>query len=723
MAMQDGMSPNAPMPGVAPTGAQQDRGSPPPGAPGAPPPEQPLEQELPPVTPDPQQEARDELDRMLRETNLCEELEEEEEKELANQVYEGYENDKASRQKWIDAHDDWIELALQYKQVKNTPWPNASNIKYPLLSTAAMQFAARAYPSLIPGDTAVVRAKNIIPHDNDGKVAAEGQKVAEHMNVQILNMPEWQEEMDKMLFTLSIVGTAFKKTYWCPLDQDTRSTLVSAKDLVVNYWTKSLETAERITQDYYYTKRQVEEMVRSGQWEDPELGRPLKEESNQQSDPKTKLVEDGAAEDETTPYHFIEQHTWFDINDDGYPEPVIVTMHHLSKKIVRVQARWASDSVLEDAEGKIIRIKPICYYTKYSFIPNPDGSFYDIGFGQLVGPLNEAVNTLANQVIDAGTLANLQSGFIAKGLRTKMGTLKVKPGEWITINAVGTDLKNSIVPLPAKEPSAVLFQLLGMIVQSVKELSSMAEIMTGKLPGQNTPAYTTKEAVDQGMKVFTAIYKRIYRSMAREFEKIFEMNRLYLDDEYASWYDEAKGKIQPAADPDAASQGTKQAKAEALTKMMQMGLNQGKVKERLLEALEIPNWRELLPDPNQPPPPPPEVQKAQMESKMAQEEHQLKMQEMQMEMQFKEQELQMKLKFLEEELNIKRQALGIKQQETQMQMQLSQQQHQQDSMMQQQDHENKLIMSHENHVMGMQQAKEKAAMKPKEKPSAKGNNR
>ena len=145
--------------------------------------------------------------------------------------------------------------------------------------------------------------------------------------------------------------------------------------------------------------------------------------------------------------------------------------------------------------------------------------FYDLGFGRLLGPLNNSANTIINQLVDAGSLSNLQSGFIGKGLRIKMGETKFVPGEWKAVNATGDDIKKQIFALPVREPSDVLFKLLDLLLKSGKELASVAEIFVGKMPGQNTPATTTMATIEQGMKVFTSVYKRVYRSLASEFKK------------------------------------------------------------------------------------------------------------------------------------------------------------------------------------------------------------
>jgi hypothetical protein len=333
------------------------------------------------------------------------------------------------------------------------------------------------------------------------------------------------------------------------------------------------------------------------------------------------------------------------MDGDGYAEPYIITVDYDSKEVLRVAACYNKEGIKVNDEGDVVRIEAMQYYTKFGAIPNPRGSFYNIGFGHLLGPINESVNTIINQLIDAGSLSNLQSGFLGKGLRMKMGDARFRPGEWKSVNATGDDIKKQIFPLPVREPSGILFQLMGTLITSGKELASVADIMVGKMPGQNTPAYTTKETVDQGMKLFTAIYKRVYRSLKAEFRKLYELNRIYLDPqqyievideqvEQADYEGDAKDII-PAADPSAASATDKMAKVQEIFPLMQLGtLDPMELTKRALEAQEQPSPETLMKQPS-PPPPDPKMealkakaqvdgQKAQMDMAKGQQDMQLK---------------------------------------------------------------------------------------------------
>src|SRR3990167_7216822 len=435
------------------------------------------------------------------------------------------------------------------------------------------------------------------------------------MNFQLMDeMNDWEEEMDRLLIQLPIVGCLFKKTYFDPILKQNASKLLGPKDLVVNYWASSLDSAYRVTEICPMTKNELRSQQLAKIYLDIDLGDPRNQpELPSKADthgntPQTEL-------DAAIPHVILEQHTYLDLDDDDYKEPYIVTIDEQSQKVLRIVARFDSDGIHINDDKEIVQIDPVSYYTKYGFIPNPDGGFYDIGFGHLLGPINESANTVINQLVDAGTLANLQSGFLGKGLRLKMGETKFTPGEWKSVNATGDDIKKQVFPMPVREPSEVLFKLLGMLLESGRELASVAEIFTGKMPGQNTPATTTNTAVEQGMKVFTAIYKRVYRAYTKEFKKLFRLNSLYeenfekavqvLDEPISKEdYDIHNYDVCPTADPTAVSTTQKAMKSQSLLQLLPLGtINVMEATKRALEAQEQPNVAALM---QQPPPPPPD---------------------------------------------------------------------------------------------------------------------
>jgi chaperonin GroES len=592
------------------------------------------------------------VDYALSQANLAKRMDEEKLDEIGATLYQGYLDDEQSREDWMKTNREWMKLALLTRENKSWPWPKAANVKYPLIATAAMQFSARAYPALVPSDGTIVKAR-VTAVDQQGQLQQAAIRVGKHMSYQLTcDVDDWEEDMDKLLMTIAVSGLCFKKTYYDSLEKKIVSKLVYPENLCMNYWTRSIDQCYRKTEILHYTENEIKEKVKNNeQFLDIEYGFPSNSDIVDHKKPITTKDEPNKV-DEATPHTFLAVHTYWDIDDDGYEEPYIITIHKSTRKVVRIVARWDSDGVYRDDKGKVIKICPVEYFTDFPFIPNPDGSIYALGFGMLLGPLNEASNTLINQLIDAGTMANLQAGFIGRNLRIKDGQLQLRPNEWKVVNATGEDLQKSIYPLPTKEPSNVLMSLLQMLITSGNQLASIAEIFVGKMPGQNTPATTTQETIQQGMAVFTAIYKRVYRSLQKEFRKIFRLNRItpnivtseqeIVGQIQQSDYEGTEHLIVPGADPSGDSQAAKMQKLQQVGQLLQLGtINPQVYTQRMLEALELPNYQEMIAQP-QPPQPDPRMQTEQMKQQTMQQKANLDAQGKQQDMANKAQDAQLK---------------------------------------------------------------------------------
>lgn len=543
---------------------------------------------------------------------------------IGNLCITEYKVDVKSRSEWLISYRKAIRLARLLTETKSTPWENASNVKYPLLTQAAIQFNSRAMPEIVPSNTQIVKTRVLGP-DKGGEKAARAQRVSAHMSFQCgVEMDDWVDEMDKLTISVPLVGTAFKKTYYDPRTKKNKSDLVLAEDLVVNYWAKSLETVPRITHKLYYYPNEIEELMRSGTFKridyatqaiesnDAEDGINDEKSQSQRTDP----------EDVDSPHFFIEQHRWYDLDGDGYKEPYIVTVLFDTEEVVRIVARYDIEGIEYNKEtGEIIRIEPIHYFTKYGFIPSMDGSFYNMGFGLLIGHTNEAINTTINQLLDAGTDSTSGGGFISNSLQIGPGSGRVKrryrfqPGTYYTVNAKGDDIRKSIMKRPTSEPSTVLLALLEFIINSSEKLMSSTEILSGQQSLANVPATTTMALIEQGLKVFGAIYKRLHRSLEKEFRKLYRLNSLFLDEEkFFNFHDEDYNiarddyktediDILPASDPNNVNDAQKLLKAEALLQQIGTGLNDEVIKRRYFEALQVENVDELFKVEEQPPDP------------------------------------------------------------------------------------------------------------------------
>ena len=587
---------------------------------------------------------------LMYESNIAEKLCAEDLSTIGMWVVKDFDTDLNSRMTWEKRTETSLKLALQVAETKNFPWANASNVKFPLITIAALQYHARSYPVLIDSDLPV--KCRVVGDDKDGLRALRATRVEQHMSYQLLEEDEdWESEMDKVLITQPIVGCAFKKTYYDPIKKHNISENVLAKDLVVNYWTKSLETASRVTHILQMNKNEIYERVARGLWIDVSEGQRQQDSylslgsGLQAAQDKAQGLMPPQSNDSSTPVEILEQHCHIDLDDDGYAEPYIVYVRRDNKKVARIVARYTEKDVERNKQGTILSIKAEQYFTKYPFIPSPDGGFYDLGFGVLLGPLNESINTLINQLIDTGTMQNTAGGFLSRGIKLRGGNYNFNPLEWKHVDTTGDDLRKGIVPLPVREPSQVLFTLLSLLINYGERISGAVDILQGQNPGQNTPAETTRTMAEQGMKIFNGIFKRTHRSLKQEFRKLYRLNQIFINENtpyvsdaksngiiLASDYEGPVTDVMPSADPSITSDAQRLAQANAIA--MRVGSTPGlynryEAEVTYLKALKVPNIDKILPDPKGPNAVPspvnPKVQIEQMKLQAKQASDQLDM--------------------------------------------------------------------------------------------------
>lgn len=668
------------------------------------------------------------LKKYIESKNIAEDIEDSVLTEIGSKVVEYYIEDEQSRREWLDEVNEWTKLAVQVVERKTYPWPNSSNVKYPLLTISAMQFAARAYPALVPGPKLI--SGLVLGKDDTGQKSQAAERVGTHMSFQVLyEMEDWEEEMDKLCFILPLVGCVFKKTYYDQLKKINCSELVLPQDLVIDYYAKSVESAARICHMIYRNQNEIEERIRKGIWCDADLPlQPQTDHTKREAFNEINLVREPKISS-ATPHKFIECHTTWDLDDDGYAEPYIITVHYDSRKVVRIMARFDEESIETDLDKEsghevISKINPIQYFTKFSFIPNPSGSIYDLGFGLLLGGINEAINTLANQLIDSGTLNNLSAGFLGRGIRVRSGQSRFQPGEWKPVDFTGDDIKKHIFPLPTKEPSETLFKVMELMISSGEKVASVAEIFVGKMPGQNTPATTTMASIDQALKVFTAIHKRMYRALAKEYKKLFDLNVKYIDKDvffqlnspegnlpqqvYSKDYDPKNISIKPNADPNIISSSQKMMKIQAIGGLLQLGTIQPiEYTKRFLEASEVENIPALL---NTQPQPSPEQQKAQMDMQMQQQEAQIKQKQAETDAQMEQMKFQLEAMSKKMDIMYKEKELQMKAEEHKMDLHAKATETTQDLQLSAQEHEQSMVHSQAEHEQAMTQTQEKGKL-------------
>lgn len=596
------------------------------------------------------------LEDIAASTNVAEMLDEKELEEIGQIVVRDYEIDRRSMEKWLQDADSIMELTKLEREVKNAPWENAANIKYPLITTAIMQFSSRSVAEM--SKAGKVAKYKVLGKDREGLKARKGYRVSSYINYQIQEkMPNWFAERDKLHNQLAACGTAFTKTHYDPVQEQIVSQLIPYDQIFINNGVKDLESATRITQMIYLTPNDIVEHQRYGVFLENYKQHQMQMDEN----------------DPDPVYHeLLEQHTWLDLDKDGLKEPYVIVYHIAHKCILRIAPRFEylpDRTVFFNKKKQVKRIIAEQYYSDYHFVHSPDGSFLSLGFGSLLSDTNHTINTILNQLINAGTLATSQTGIISKDLRLKKEDLILSPGEWaLADTASGEDIRNGMVQIVYKEPSTVLLNLLQLLIDGANNLTSTSEVLTGTTDVTNASPNSVAMLMQQGLKVYSSIQRRIFRGFRKELNKIIYLDSRYLDnEEYLRLIDPDQNEQQemfdefgeikdfnlydldivPIVDIEDSTQLEAVNKAQAI---MQAGLQfaqMGATDPTMLaityyKALEVENIEALVPAPQPPmqPPPDPAMIKAQQDYEISIKELELK-------------EKELKLKVVETEAKIK----------------------------------------------------------------------
>lgn len=556
----------------------------------------------------PKMGAAQKLVKLIETPNIADTLDDQTLTNIATRVITEYEIDELSRGEWLTVTEAAMDLAmLMVGEEKDYPFKGAANVKYPLVTTAAYQFQARAYPAIVPGDR-LVKCK-VNGKDPQGIKAARGDRVSEYSSWQMLDeMPEWEPDTDRLLIILPIVGCAFRKRYWDPAVSRQVSRLVTADRLVVNYRARSLEDVPRITEKMMLYPYEIGERINDGRFIDFDY-------ANAEPVPQKEDEGEAPTEDPDTPHLFLEQHRLWDLDGDGYPEPYIITVHAGAQKVCRIVANYTLDTVRFTEDGKLVSIRKRDFYVKYGFLPSPDGGFYEMGFGWLLRANNEAINTVLNEMLDAGHLANIQGGFVSSALGQREKEFRIPMGKWKVLQTA-MPLNQAVMPVTYPGPSDTLFKLLGLLVEMGKEVASIKDVLSGETKTNMQPT-TVLALIDQGMQFFTAIYKRVHRAFKAELQIHARLNHENLTpEEYNVFFDDPGQQfdpqadfdgidrdISPATDPSASSKMQKVAKAELILNWAKENpiANQEEANRRFLEAVDTEDIDKLIqkqePDP------------------------------------------------------------------------------------------------------------------------------
>lgn len=474
--------------------------------------------------------------------NLAEYIDDRDLASIASDLLEDFENDQSSRKEWVDTYVDGLKLLGMKYEDRTEPWPGACGVFYPLLSEAAVRFQAESIMETFPASGPV---KTQIVGRLTKEKEESAQRVMEDMNWRLTEqMPEYRPEHEKMLWSLSLAGSAFKKVYYDPALGRQVSMFVPAEDIVVPYGASDLRSSPRITQIMRKTKNEVRKLQHAGLWRDVDLGEP----STVLDDiEKRKAEEQGLSATMDDRYRILEMCVDLDLpgfedsdkdGPTGIALPYIVTIDKSTSEILAIRRNWYEEDPL-----KLKRM----HYTHYTYIPG--FGFYGFGLIHLVGGFAKSGTSLIRQLVDAGTLSNLPGGLKSRGLRVKGDDTPIAPGEFRDVDVPSGSIRDNILPLPYKEPSQVLYSLLGTIVEEGRRFAATADMQISDLSA-NTPVGTTLAVLERTLKVMSAVQARLHYSMRQEFKLLAAIIRDYLPTDYNYDVDSPLGRAAKQADYD-----------------------------------------------------------------------------------------------------------------------------------------------------------------------------
>jgi hypothetical protein len=533
--------------------------------------------------------------------NLAEVISEAALQTLASELTSDFEDDVGSRKDWIQTYVDGLELLGLKIEERSEPWEGACGVYHPLLSEALVKFQAETMMETMPA-AGPVKTQIIGKETPEKKDAAE--RVQNDMNYQITDvMKEYRPEHERMLWGLGLAGNAFKKVYFDPSLGRQVSMYVPAEDVVVPYGASSLEAAERVTHVMRKTENDVRRLQHEGFYRDVDLGDPV-----QVMDEVEKKIAEKLGFRATTDNRFklLEMHVELDLpgfehkDDDGEPTgialPYVVTIEKGTNTILAIRRNWRPEDETHQKRN---------HFVHYPYIPG--FGFYAFGLIHLIGAFAKSGTSIIRQLVDAGTLSNLPGGFKTRGLRIKGDDTPIAPGEFRDVDVPSGTMRDNLLPLPYKEPSQVLYSLLGTIVEEGRRFAGSTELSVSDMSA-NAPVGTTLAILERTLKTMSAIQARIHYSMKQEFQLLKDIIRDYTPDEYG--YEPVEGSrmakqsdydmvyVLPVSDPNAATMAQKVVQYQAALQLAQTApqlYDLPLLHRQMLDVLGIKNYQKLVP--------------------------------------------------------------------------------------------------------------------------------
>ena len=529
-------------------------------------------------------------------SNLAEFVDEADLQSMASELLDDFNSDRESRSDWARAYVKGLDLLGMKIEERSQPWAGASGVFHPVLTEAVVRFQAQAMGELYPA-SGPVKSKIM------GKLTPEkidqADRVQTEMNYLLTEeMTEYRDELEQMLFKLPLAGSAFKKIYYDPLMDRPCAVFVPSEDFVASYGTTDLMTCPRYTHIMKKTKNEILTLQVAGFYRDIEIPDPAPDFSDIQEKYDELDGESAILEDDDR-HTLLEMHVDMNMPEefddpDGIARPYVITIEKSSKEILSIRKNW-----YEDDEKK--RKRP--HFVHYKYLPGL--GFYGTGLIHLIGGLAKSATSILRQLIDAGTLSNLPAGLKARGMRIKGDDTPLMPGEFRDVDVPGGAIRDSITFIPYKEPSGVLYSLLGNIVEEGRRIGSVADIQVGDMNAQ-APVGTTLALLERSMKVMSGVQARLHAAMKKELRLLAKIVRDYMPAEYAYEMDgdfnrtedfDKRVDVIPVSDPNAATMSQRIMQYQAALQLSQQApqlYDMGKLHRQMLEVLGIQDASDII---------------------------------------------------------------------------------------------------------------------------------
>jgi hypothetical protein len=529
-------------------------------------------------------------------SNLAEFIEESELESMASELVSDFESDRESRSDWARAYVKGLDLLGMKIEDRQQPWAGASGVFHPVLTESVVRFQAQAMGELFPA-SGPVRSK--IMGKMTPEKADQADRVQNEMNYLLTEeMTEYRDELEQMLFKLPLAGSAFKKVYYDPLMDRPCAVFVPSEEFVVSYGATDLMTCPRYTHVMKKSENEIRELQVAGFYRDVELPAPSPDFSDIQEKYDELDGESAVIEDDDR-HTILEMHVTINMPDefddpDGIARPYVVTIDKSSREILSIRKNW-----YEDDQRKKKRL----HFVHYRYLPGL--GFYGTGLIHLIGGLAKSATSILRQLVDAGTLSNLPAGLKARGLRIKGDDTPLMPGEFRDVDVPGGAIRDSITFIPYKEPSSVLYSLLGNIVEEGRRIGSVADIQVGDTNAQ-APVGTTLALMERSMKVMSGVQARLHAAMKKELRLLAKIVHDYMPEEYAYEVDgdfsrtddfDKRIDVIPVSDPNAATMSQRIMQYQAALQLAQQApqlYDMGKLHRQMLEVLGIQDANDLI---------------------------------------------------------------------------------------------------------------------------------